>query len=90
MAGVVPSTLYQKVKFMVEEQLISVVAEEDIVTTLTTFDSSIDVDENAIECSFQSLEVVNATFVRIGKKILTPQLLEVTKMRIKQTVGKGA
>ena len=51
MAEVVPSTLHQKVKFMVEEQLISVAAEKDIVATLTTSNSFIDVDENAIECS---------------------------------------
>ena len=90
MAGAVPSTLHQKVKFMVEKQLISVAAKEDIVATLTTSESYIDVDENVVECPFQSLEVVNATFVGIGKKIPTPQLSEVTKSRIKQTVGKGA
>ena len=37
MARAVPSTLHQKVKFVVEEQLISVAVEEDIVATLTTF-----------------------------------------------------
>ncbi|XWS34810.1 hypothetical protein CRYUN_Cryun21dG0069400 [Craigia yunnanensis] len=48
---VVPSTLHQMVKFVVEEQLINVVAEEDIVATLTTANSYIDVNENAMECS---------------------------------------
>ena len=90
MVKAVPSTLHQKVKFMVEEQLINVVAEDDIVTTLTTSNSYIDVDENVIECSFQSLEVVNATFVREGKKILMPRLSKITKMGVKQTVDKGA
>ncbi|XWS34982.1 hypothetical protein CRYUN_Cryun21dG0084800 [Craigia yunnanensis] len=52
-----------------EEQLIGVAAEEDIVVTLTTANSYIDVNENAMECSFKSLEVVNATFVVISKKI---------------------
>ena len=90
MARVVPSTLHQKVKFVVKEQLISVAVEEDIMATLTTFDSYIDMDGNAIKCSFQSLEVVNATFFGIGKKISTPQFSEVTKTGIKQIVGKGA
>ena len=63
MVGVEPSTLNQKVKFVVEEQLISVVAKKDIVTILTTSNSYIDVDKNAIKCSFQSLKVVNATFI---------------------------
>ena len=33
---------------------------------------------------------VNATVVREGKNIPTPRLLKVTKMRVKETVGKGA
>ena len=90
MARAVPSTLHQKVKFVVEEQLISVVVEKDIVVTLTIANSCIDVDKNAIECSFQSLEVVNATFFREGKKILTPRLSKVIKMGVKQIIGKGA
>ena len=55
MVGAVPSTFHQKVKFVVEKQLISVVAEKDIVATLTTYNPYIKVDENAVECSFQSL-----------------------------------
>ena len=72
---------------MLEEQLISVLVEEDIIATLTTSNSYIDVNKGAIECSFQSLEVVNATFVGIGKRVLIPRLLNVTKIRVKQTVG---
>ena len=73
MVGVVPSTLHQKVKFVVEEQLINVAIEKDIIAVLTTFDSYIDVFESVIECSFQSLEVVNA------------RLSKVTKTWVKQT-----
>ena len=90
MVGAIPLTLHQKVKFMVEEQLISVVVEKDIVVTLITFNLYIEVDENVVECSFQSLEVVNATFVGEGKKIPTPHLSKVSKMRVKQSVGKRA
>ena len=72
MAGAMPSTLYQKVKFMVEAQFINVATKDNIVATLTTFDFYINVDENVVECSFQSLKVVIATFVGIDKKILTP------------------
>ena len=90
MVGAVPSTFHQKLKFMVEEQLISVAAEEDIVATLTTSNSYINVDENSIECSFQSFKVVNDSFIREGKKILTPRMSKITKMEVKQIVGKGA
>ena len=74
---------------MVEGQLISVAAEEDIVATLTTFNSYIDVNENTIECLFQSLEVVNAIFVKKGKKIPTPHLSKVIKMGIKQIIERS-
>ena len=52
MVGAIPSTLHQKVKFMVKEQLINVATKEDIVVTLTIPNPYIEVDENAIECSF--------------------------------------
>ena len=90
MVGAVPSTLHQKVKFIVEEQLISVAIEEDIIATLTTFNPYTEVDENVMKCSFQSLEVVNATFFKKGQKILKPRLSKVTKMRVKLTIGKRA
>ena len=90
MVGTVPFILHQKGMFVVEEQLINVAIEKDIVATLTTSNSYIDVDENAIDCSFQSLEMVNATFVGISKKIPIPCLSKVTKSGVKQTVGKRA
>ena len=52
MAGVVPSTLHQKVKFVVEENLIIVVAEEDMIVTTTVIASYLEVKEDAIECLF--------------------------------------
>ena len=57
-------------------------AKEDIVAMLTTSNSYIDVNEGAIECSFQSLEVVNATFVGIGKRVPIPCLSNVIKEEI--------
>ena len=36
MAGVVPSTLHEKVKFVVEESMIKVVAKEDMIANTTT------------------------------------------------------
>ena len=52
MAGAVPSTLHQKVKFVVEESLITVAAEEDMIATTTTTIPYLEVKEDAIECSF--------------------------------------
>ena len=62
--------------------------EKDIVTALTISNSYNNVDKNAIECSFQSLEGANATFVGICKKVPIPYLSNVTRKGVKQTVGK--
>ncbi|KAL4318580.1 hypothetical protein GQ457_18G013230 [Hibiscus cannabinus] len=89
-AGAVPSTLHQKVKFVIDGRLISVGAKEDIIASTSTDAPYIDVDENAIECTFRSLEFVNATFVAERKKIPKPRLSKNTLMRVRLTVGKGA
>ena len=57
MAGVVPSTLHQKVKFVVDKNLITVVAEEDMVATTTVSTPYIGVKEDAIKYSFRLFEV---------------------------------
>ncbi|KAA3472692.1 gag/pol polyprotein [Gossypium australe] len=89
-AGAVPSSLHQKVKFVMDNRLITVAGEEDIVASISTDAPYIDVNKDAVECSFHSFEFINATFVVEGNKIPTPKLSRNTKMGIKLTVGKGA
>ncbi|KAL4332892.1 hypothetical protein GQ457_07G009110 [Hibiscus cannabinus] len=89
-AGAVPSTLHQKLKFVIEGRLVSVGAEEDIIASMSTEAPYIDIDENALECTFRSLEFVNATFVAERRKIPKPKLSRNTMMGVKLTVGKGA
>ena len=86
MVGAVPSTLHQKVKFIVEESLITVVAEEDMITTTTTTAPYLEVKEDAIECSFRSFEIATAT----KKELEAPMshLSQNTQMVLKQTIGK--
>ena len=88
MAGAVPSTLHQKVKFMVEESLITVVAEEDMIATTTTTAPYIEVKEDATECSFRSFEIATAT--KEEPEALMSHLSQNTQMVLKQTIGKGA
>ena len=52
MFGAVPLTLHQKVKFVTNENLITVVAEEDMVATTTVSTPYIEVKKDAIEYSF--------------------------------------
>ncbi|XP_017984317.1 PREDICTED: uncharacterized protein LOC108663613 [Theobroma cacao] len=89
MVGAIPSSLHQKVKFIVEGQLISVSAEEDILAIQPSSAPYVEAAEEVPECSFKSFEFVNATYVGEREVISTLHLLVATKMGVKQTVGKG-
>ena len=62
MARAIPSTLHQKFNSVVKEQLINVVVEDNMIAAMTLTSPYIKIDENVVECSFQSLEVGNANF----------------------------
>ena len=88
MAGAMPSTLHQKVKFIVEESLITVVADEDMIATTTVATPYLEVKEDAIECSFQSFEIATATNTKNEPKALMSHLLQNTRMILRQTISK--
>ncbi|XP_040940743.1 uncharacterized protein [Gossypium hirsutum] len=88
--GAVPSSLHQKLKLVIEGRLITIDAEEDIIALVTNDTPYLGIDDEAVECSFRSLEFVNATFVIGGKKIPTPSMSKATRMGLQATVGKGA
>ncbi|XP_052484779.1 uncharacterized protein LOC128039893 [Gossypium raimondii] len=89
-AGAVPSSHHQKVKFIMDSRLITVDGEKDIVASISTDAPYIEISEDAVECSFRSLEFINAAFVAEGNKIPILKLSMNTKMGIKLTVGRGA
>ncbi|KAA3485493.1 hypothetical protein EPI10_007464 [Gossypium australe] len=89
-AGAVPSSLHQKLKLIFEGRLVTINAEEDIIATVTNSAPYLEANDEAVECSFRSLEFVNATFVIEGKKIPVPQLSKTTKMGLQLMVGNGA
>ncbi|KAA3470669.1 hypothetical protein EPI10_016358 [Gossypium australe] len=88
--GAVPSSLHQKLKLVTEGRLVTINAEEDIIAFVTSNAPYIGADDEAIECSFQSLEFVNTTFVVEGNKIPMPKISKSTRMGLQITVGKGA
>ena len=88
--GVVPSTLHQKIKFVTEGQLVCIVAEEDMIAATLLGAPYIEADEKAMECSFRSLEFVNAMYVGEGLKVPVPKLSDTTHAGIKQLPDKGA
>ena len=90
MADAIPSTFHQKVKFVVEESLITMVAEEDMITTTTAIASYLNVKEDAIKCFFRSFEVATATNTKNEPETLMSHLSQNTRMILSQTIGKGA
>ena len=82
-ARVVPSTLHQKIKFVTEGQLVCVSTEEDMIAATLSGTPYVETDEKAMECSFRSLEFVNAMYVGEGAKIPVPKLLEITHSGIR-------
>ena len=88
-AGAVPSTLHQKIKFVTEGQLISIAVEEDMIVATSSGTPYIETDEKAMECSFRSLKFVNAMYVGEGE-IPVPKLSEITHSGIRQVFSKRA
>ena len=61
--GVVPSTLYQKLKFVVEGHLVIVSGEEDILVSCPSSMPFMEAAEESLETAFQSFEVVSISSV---------------------------
>ena len=62
-AGAVPSTLHQKIKFVTKGQLVCVSTEEDMIAATSSRALYVETYEKMMECSFRSLEFVNAMYV---------------------------
>ena len=73
-ARAVPSTLHQKIKFVTMGQLVCITAEEDMITVTSSRAPYVEANEKSMECSFKSLEFVNAMYVGEGAKVLVPKL----------------
>ena len=89
-AGAVPCTLHQKIKFMTKGQLVCIAAEEDMIAATSSRVPYIEADEKALVCSFRSLEFVTTMYVGEGSKIHMPKLFETTQLGVKQVIEKRA
>ena len=49
----------------------------------------VEIDEEAVECSFWSLEFVNATFVGEGSKIQVPHLSKSSLLEVSEILERG-
>ncbi|XP_016681082.1 uncharacterized protein [Gossypium hirsutum] len=89
-ARAVPSSLHQKVKIVSEGRVITINVEEDIIATVTGDAPYVEVDDEAVECSFRSLEFLNAMFIAEGSRILVPKISRTTEMGLRLMIGRGA
>ncbi|XP_019460107.1 PREDICTED: uncharacterized protein LOC109359869 [Lupinus angustifolius] len=80
--GVISSTLHQKVKFIVDGRLITV-SREDVVVFLPFDTPYIYVTKEALETSFQGLQIANSTFVLEGAPLLKIYPSDVSLMMAK-------
>ncbi|XP_019442271.1 PREDICTED: uncharacterized protein LOC109346986 [Lupinus angustifolius] len=71
-SGAISSTLHQKVKFIVDGRLITVSREEDVMVSQPFDARYVEVTEEALETSFQGLEIADTTFMIEGAPSLNP------------------
>ncbi|XP_040940131.1 uncharacterized protein [Gossypium hirsutum] len=76
----VPSSLHQKLKLVADGRLVTINAEEDIIATVTSDAPYVEANEEAIKCSFRSLEFVNTTFISEGNEVPVPRISKTTRM----------
>ncbi|XP_017639731.1 uncharacterized protein LOC108481067 [Gossypium arboreum] len=88
-AGAVPSSLHQKLKLVTDGWLVTINAEEDIIAAVTSKALYIETNEESNECSFRSLEFVNATFISEGSELLVLKIARATRMALQMMAGKG-
>ena len=79
-AGAVPSILHQKIKFVVEESLITVVVEENMIATMTVTALYLELKEDTTECSFRSFKVAITTNTKSESKTLMLHLSQNIRM----------
>ncbi|KAA0066746.1 uncharacterized protein E5676_scaffold384G00790 [Cucumis melo var. makuwa] len=89
-AGVVPSTLYQKLKFIVGSKLICVMGEEDFLITKPVSTPYVEATEEALKCSFRSFEIAHATMMEATvDEVIKPHKSKVEVMTTRIMGGGG-
>ncbi|XP_073223495.1 uncharacterized protein [Cicer arietinum] len=62
-AGVVPSTLHQKLKYMINDQLVIILGEGDFLVSNLSTTPYVETTKDALETAFQTLEIVDTAYV---------------------------
>ena len=91
LVGVVPSTLHQKLKFVVEGHLVIVSGEEDILVSCPSSMPYVEAAEESLETAFQSFEVVRISFVDSfsGQPCLSDMAVMVARVMLRNGYESG-
>ena len=73
-AGAVPSSLHQKVKFVHDGKMIEVKGEEEVLIARLATSVAIEDSDQPTNTTFQSFELVHATWIAEGKEFMTPKV----------------
>ncbi|KAA0043107.1 Gag-pro-like protein [Cucumis melo var. makuwa] len=88
--GVVPSTLHQKLKFIVGSKLICAMGEEDFLITKPVSTPYVEAMEEALEHSFRSFEIAHATMMEVTvDEVIKPHKSKVEVMTTRIMGGGG-
>ncbi|XP_019416491.1 PREDICTED: uncharacterized protein LOC109327789 [Lupinus angustifolius] len=88
-SGAIPSTLHQKVKFIVDGRMITVSGEEDVMVSQPFDTRYIEVTEEALETSFQGLEIANTIVMIEGAPLIKPYPSDVSLRMAKVMIRGG-
>ncbi|RDY11596.1 hypothetical protein CR513_03713, partial [Mucuna pruriens] len=86
-ARAVYSSLHQKVKFIADEQLVNIMGEKEIMVSTPFLMEYIEEDEEALETSFQALEIVGTTSIEIGWGDIKPSKATIMATKVLITNG---
>ncbi|XP_057976008.1 uncharacterized protein LOC131163438 [Malania oleifera] len=78
--GAVPSSLHQRVKFIVGDKLVCVYGETDIMVTKPSSTPYVEAAEEAHEDSFRAFEIINVITIMEGSFIPQPRISSSTHM----------
>ena len=85
--GVVPSTLHQKLKFVMEGNLVIVSGEEDVLESCPSSIPYVEAAEESLETTFQAFEVVSNT--SIESLLMWPRMSGTAMMVTRVMLGHG-
>src|ERR1044072_4161252 len=88
-AGSVPSSLHQKIKFIIDDKMIIISGEEDMLVSKLSSTPYIEAAEEALETSFQALEIASTMYVNEEMHVMKAQLSDASLMVAKIMLGEG-